>query len=260
MKIRFGPALLFALCLLLFATVSASAGRLYDLYVSPNGKDSLQAVHWTSSAGKHYLMLPSGCDLSTWKVGYDGDTFTVDGKSIKNGASASFLKPGKTLTLVTGKTSYKLTVMQGSDAVHTIWLETAIDYYTISKARSTTATMIVMDSSGKTEYKGKVSSIRVHGNSSRFFNKKSFALKLQEKTNLLGLGKNRDFVLLSLYRDSSKLRTSIAFDMARYAGLAYTLGYEMADVYFNGEYYGMFLLTGKVEVANDRVNIRNLEA
>ena len=245
--------------LLVAVAVPASAGRLYDLYVSPDGTDSEQAVHWIRCNGKYCLMLHSACDLSTWRIGYDGDTFTVDGTEIGQGASATFLTPGSTVKLITGLTTYPVQVMQGSAAAYTVWLEPELDYHYISKTRSTTAQMLIVNGEGEIEYRGTVSKLRVHGNSSRFFNKKSYALKLEEKTDLLGLGNNRDFTLLALYRDSSKLRTSIAFDMASYAGLDNTMGWRLADVYFNGEYYGTFLLTGKIEVAKDRVDIRDLE-
>ena len=244
-RVRWALPLLVGL-LLLFIT-PASAGRIKDLYVSPDGTDSGRAVHWTASSGKHYLMLPAGCDLSSWKIGFEGDAFTVDGQTVASGDAASFLVPGETMDLVSGKTTYKLVVMQSTPSTPSIWLQTSIEnYYTISKTRTATADMIVMSGTGETVYTGKVARVRVHGNSSHYFNKKSYDLKLEEKADLLGLGKNRDFVLLSLYRDSSHLRTSIVYDLARYAGLPTAMGWQLAQVYFNGEYYGIFLVTGKV--------------
>ena len=103
-------------------------------------------------------------------------------------------------------------------------------------------------------------SIHGRGNSTWFdFDKKPFNLRLDEKDCLLGMEYERDWCLLANAWDYSYMNNKLAFDMAKGAGFRYVPGAEYADVYFNGEYGGLYLITGKVETGRNRVNITDLE-
>ena len=92
-----------------------------------------------------------------------------------------------------------------------------------------------------------------------YLDKKSLSVKSEEGFSPLGLDKNRDFVLISNHYDRSLIRNAIMYDL--YAKLTddYSVEYRDVHLFVNGEYYGMYLLTQKVEVANDRVDITDLE-
>lgn len=100
--------------------------------------------------------------------------------------------------------------------------------------------------------------IRIRGNSSAKFEKKSFKIKFSEKKNLLGLGKaeRKDWVLISNHCDQSLMRNYVAYNMAQsFDGLQVAYNSAHVDVYINGEYNGVYLLTEQVETGKSRVNV-----
>ncbi|MBR4558362.1 MAG: CotH kinase family protein [Fibrobacter sp.] len=99
--------------------------------------------------------------------------------------------------------------------------------------------------------------IRQRGNSTRlWYDKKPYRIKLDNKTSILGLPANKDWVLLANYRDQSKFMNAIAFDMARYMGsFPFVNANRFVEVEINGDYMGMYQLTEQIERAASRVDI-----
>ena len=54
------------------------------------------------------------------------------------------------------------------------------------------------------------------------------------------------------------MKNKIAYDVAKEIGIKYAVDSEYIDLYINGEYLGLYLLCEKVEVAENRVNITDL--
>ena len=98
---------------------------------------------------------------------------------------------------------------------------------------------------------------RERGNSTRlWYDKKPYRIKLDNKTSILGLPANKDWVLLANYRDQSKFMNAIAFDMARYTGsFPFVNANRFVEVEINGDYMGMYQLTEQIERATSRVDI-----
>ncbi len=104
--------------------------------------------------------------------------------------------------------------------------------------------------------------IRERGNGSYGMTKASYKIKLDEKADLL-LGASedsdaaaRDWVLLAEYFDRSTLRNYYAFMIAaNFENLGFTSSCTLVEVYFNGEYQGVYLLCEQVEVDEARVDI-----
>lgn len=92
-----------------------------------------------------------------------------------------------------------------------------------------------------------------------YASKNSYRIKLDEKASLLpgqDWNLNRDWVLISCKHDASALRNHLIWDLARRMGnIPYVPSYTWVELYFNGDYRGMYLLTEQIEVASDRVDI-----
>ncbi|MBQ3508340.1 MAG: CotH kinase family protein [Clostridia bacterium] len=91
-----------------------------------------------------------------------------------------------------------------------------------------------------------------------YASKNSYRLKLDEKTNLLGVGEtaDRDWILISCKYDASALRNYLIWNLAERLGtIPYVPSCTWVNLYVNGEYRGMYTLCEKIEVASDRVNI-----
>ena len=105
---------------------------------------------------------------------------------------------------------------------------------------------------GKTEIKGRGNSTWIH------FPKKPYRLKLDKKTDLFGLGKNKHWNLLANYIDDSLMRNYISTDIAKHLG-ALNMDCVFVELVFNGEHVGNYLLIEHVRVDKERVDIFDWE-
>ncbi len=100
---------------------------------------------------------------------------------------------------------------------------------------------------GETDIKGR-------GNSTWLANKKPYKLKLDSKSNLLGMGANKHWVLLSNPYDKTLLRNKLTYDLAEEMGLD-TMSSQWVDVVLNGKVVGNYLLCEHVRIGSTRVDI-----
>ncbi|MDE7231889.1 MAG: CotH kinase family protein, partial [Lachnospiraceae bacterium] len=119
--------------------------------------------------------------------------------------------------------------------------------------------LCVVRADGATEYQGELLRISGRGNSTWEYEKKPYALKLPKAYPLCGLNKGDRWRLLALWNEASKLDDKIAMDLAQELGLSYNMQGTWVDLYLNGEYRGIYLLTESVTVGEGRVNIYDLE-
>lgn len=110
-----------------------------------------------------------------------------------------------------------------------------------------------------TDEDGGEAEIRCRGNASytnpemREKNKYSYKVKLSTKANVLGMGKSKHWYLINNWRDVSNLRHKLAYDLAGMLGLAHT-DCTWVNVYYNGEYRGLYLLTESIRIDENRVD------
>lgn len=100
--------------------------------------------------------------------------------------------------------------------------------------------------------------IRGRGNQSWKLDKKPYRLKLPEAAALLSGSDstNKDWILLACHSDKSFLRDDIAFSLGRgLDGIEWSPLSEHVEVYLNGEYRGIYLLTERIEASSDRIDI-----
>lgn len=100
--------------------------------------------------------------------------------------------------------------------------------------------------------------IRGRGNHTWWLEKKPYRVKLSKKKNLLGQGSGpaKVWVLLADHGDQSLLRNHTTLNYARKLdGLAFVSSAQSVELYFNGEYRGVYLLCEQNQVNKERVNI-----
>lgn len=111
---------------------------------------------------------------------------------------------------------------------------------------------------GKGEFKDYSGTARIRGRGNStwlWYDKKSYRLKLDVKDKVLGLKKNRDWVLLANYRDATDLMNTFGFETARWMGMPFTNHTRYVEVFLNGDYIGLYQLTEQIEVGGHRVDI-----
>ena len=99
--------------------------------------------------------------------------------------------------------------------------------------------------------------IRCRGNWSFLgYDKKPYKLKLEKKESLLGMSKNKHFVLLNQAGGSPKyMDTPVGNEVSRMLNLQWTPEERPVEVVVNGEYMGLYCLTEHVRVGKNRVDI-----
>jgi len=112
----------------------------------------------------------------------------------------------------------------------------------------------------------------IRGQSSANFEKTPYRLELRDnkdkdaKHSLLGMPGDGDWTLLSPYPDKSLIRNPLAYELGNIMGLA-TPRYRHVEVYINfddqplsaDDYQGVYILTEKIEIDKDRLNIKKLK-
>ena len=96
---------------------------------------------------------------------------------------------------------------------------------------------------------------KIRGNSTSSGEKKPFNIKLSEKTDVLGMGKNKKWCLLANCYEKTLIRNQMVLDFADAIGLRYTPKYRVAEVYLNGKFNGAYLLTDAIQASSSRVDI-----
>lgn len=119
-----------------------------------------------------------------------------------------------------------------------------------------------IDCSGDDDYVGyDVSelSLKVKGRGNASWwqsDKKSYRIKLDKKTSILGLDADKDWVLVPNYYDKSLIRNAVAHEMSKQMEyLYYTPTHIPVDLFLNGEYRGVYSIADKIEVADEKVVI-----
>jgi hypothetical protein len=108
------------------------------------------------------------------------------------------------------------------------------------------------------ELRDEAAGIRLRGNSTLTFDKKSYRIKFNEKKNLLGQGKGaaKSWVLLANHCDFSLLRNYLAYQLGNELnGIEWTSSATFVELYLNGSYLGVYLLCDQVQVHETRINI-----
>lgn len=116
-------------------------------------------------------------------------------------------------------------------------------------------TVEISNNSQKTEYEDV--EVRGRGNSTWGLPKPPFQIKFSKKTDLLGLGEAKNWVLLANYLDHSSLRNDIAFKLADMLEEKYATKGEFVRVTVDDEYLGVYYLTHKMETKTGSVDLQD---
>jgi len=150
-----------------------------------------------------------------------------------------------------------------SNQLPTLYITTetgTMDKLNADKTYSEAGTYELVSPSGISLFSDKLTSISARGNQTFLYDKKSYQIDLAQPESILGMNESDTWILLSNVLDSSYIRNKLTYDMAVQAGMEGSPHSEYIDVYFNGEYSGMYLLTEKIEFAENRLDYDDLES
>lgn len=99
--------------------------------------------------------------------------------------------------------------------------------------------------------------IRGRGNSTWNFPKKPYQIRFNDKEEVLGMPKDKRWILLANYSDKTMLRNKVGFNLGRFSDLEWTPQSRFVELYINSEYLGVYQITQKVEESSNRVDVGN---
>lgn len=221
------------------------------------------SLWWSEEESKYYLFLPAfweeGETLRFWET--SGETIALDGCQLPASGKTGKLTEG-IHEISCGGEDYELEVM-ASKNIPAVFLD--MDWekqeavYKVPYEEQLGVDVLAVGSDGSVETEGRAEGFRVRGNSSADWPKKPYQITMSQVTDFFGMGGAKKWNLLSNWSDASKLRNTIAYEMADEAGLPYSPESCLTDLYINGEYQGNYQLCEKVEIGKNRVDIVNLE-
>lgn len=238
-----------------------------------------QTIALAEVDGAKYLFLPSSTDLTKLsltfvteppsdRISLSGDKGTVYwSSSVDLTAVADVNAAGYreiTASVGTGQT-ITFRVMQAS-SISTVYLTSSNsaqgrDWVDRDKKNITTGSMSMVSADGGSIYSGELKQIKARGNSTfTYTDKKSYQIKLNTASDLLGNQEQvKTWVLLASYFDATQMHDKLMKDLATKLGLAYTASCNWVNLYYDGEYRGVYLLSEKNSVGAASVAITDME-
>lgn len=265
------------LCLIVIGAKAAGEEPPFSAEVSVPGMGSVMIPLQQTNDGD-YLFLPSFASLDNLVFRFPKDYAVLTGKKgaleIENGVPFSLrpLLEGDekrcTLNIAIGEVQVSFTLMHSS-AVRTAFLASGNEkqdraYVEADKERKAKGvSFALLRPDGSAIWAGALKNIKGRGNSTWHYPKKPYQIKLSEQADLLETGdvkeKEATWILLANYVDESLLRNQITFDLAADFKLPFIPHCASVDLFYDGEYRGVYLLCEKTEISKGRVSIRDME-
>lgn len=217
--------------------------------------------------GKYYAFLPSWADLNSTYITNPAVTIYINNQLFDETTSFADLEEGKEYPVII-KNSIGLTVSNErliilrSAKIPTMFItlsDSIPDDLDSSKNVKKSGSLMIMNEEGEENYSGPFKSIHGRGKASWSSPKKPYSLEFNTDVNVLGMGAAKKWILLSNAYDASNLKNKMVFQASQILGMRYSCDSRFIDLYINNEYRGLYLLTEKVEIGKNRVDIYDME-
>ena len=264
---RFILAALLTLCLILFASGALAAEKTLSVSARQATEPTERVFTRKGKAG-NILYIPGNWDITGIRLQVEGQESIILGK---NGITADPETPidltpylGKKTQVLSGKknTLGTVTIYQGSKIPAVFFSVDEKQLKKVNQSKNEIITeghVVFREADGSVSYDGDLFHLKGRGNNTFSYSKKPYEFKLTKKADLCGMGKAKTWILLANYLDVSMLRNQIILDLSREVGLPYSVECQQVDVWQNGIYNGLYLMTEKVQIGRNRINITDLE-
>lgn len=232
--------------------------------------------YYSPEDGEYYLLLPNYFDISNLAVSYTIFTedvtnayleiYNIDNDSkiydVSQGSYYDFSDLGRFKVKIGDSNmskDYIFNLMQGGNASIFISLENGdFDLSNIDADVNhntwTTGVAKIIDNDGNIESQ-QIKEIKGRGNFSWGLSKRPYQVKFEKSFSMFGMKKSKTWLLIANHTDGSLARTATWYELSTWFGIDYSVEFEVANVYINGNYNGMYLITSKVQVDKNRINV-----
>lgn len=242
------------------AAILAQNGVVDKIQLLPDGRSRQETISLWQNGDRpeYYFFLPSHAQPDALRL-VCGGSIEIDGRMCRSGELLAELVPGTPHTIRFGSREGSLTLLQ-ADPMPSMYIMTRTgDTNHIHRYRGEkeSINLLYLDADGSPIYAQDSfrDQINLRGHSSAQYAKKPYTITLDAQADLLNCGEAVKWVLLANALDATNLRNKIVYDFARDLGMPYTPNCEFVNVYINGIYHGMYLLSEKTEIAPNRVEL-----
>jgi len=260
-KGKFGLALFSAavlLAVLVMALQTAPGPASASPVVIQAGTEQVKV--WMSDGETYVAFLPGHCSADQAVVVPVQDAAALDGRRLPR--SGFVPEAGRIYDLTWeewGEARQGTLQILSPAGLPTLYVDTqsgSMDHIHAEKGNAERGTARLYDAAGNLTFSDSFSSLRGRGNSTWDVpEKKPYALDLTEETDLLGMGAAKNWILLADALDASSLRNKIAYEFAAGVGMEGVPESRWIEVYFNGEYAGLYLLCQRIENEPGRLEL-----
>ena len=255
------------ICMAVLLLGGTACAERFSITATAKFGETEVSVHSRYVNEKYTLYIPGNWDLSSIYIEMTaqdrirvGETEIVSGQL--NDLTSCLGKKQPFYNAKGGRMAGTLSILHGS-SIPSLYLD--MEKRELNKANEnkhyvvTEGTAKYIEKDGNVSYDGTLTSFKGRGNSTFAYSKKPYQVKLARKADFSGMGKGKTWLLIANWLDLSLLRNEVAMQLSRQIGMRYALDCQMADVYINGNYQGLYLVTEKVQIGENRINITNLE-
>lgn len=256
--------------------LSASVIRPSELFTEVDGN----RVNVLTVDGEGYLFLPSSADPASITLRSDKEGYTVrfmSGSQNAESLDLGSLIPQEGIYSVQVSLqcdareteTFVLNIMQGS-GIGTLFFHSddeirmGREWIDSAKENRGSGTAVVMDPDGKvlnSRIENRVvTNIHGHGSSSWECPKKGYQIRFEKKVALVqGAAAAKKWLLLAQYQDPLKINDKIMKDIGVMTSSHYSPRETWVNLYYDGNYRGIYLLSEKNEIKTGRININDME-
>lgn len=253
--------LYWALATLLLGAILAlgfwKSGDLPRFFI--NTPDGTEVVcTYNAQDGNYYVFLPSYARMEDIAVDVPYlQSVTLDGNPLRSGMTCQNFSLDTPYELHYKNTTATLWFCQSAN-VATMYINTTsgtVDQLHKDQEHQEIASVSVYTPTGELDLLDVYTTVKGRGNATWNLDKKPYSLTLSSEAGLLGMAPGTSWVLLANGNDETNLNNKLVLDLGRKTGLAWTPDSAYVDVYLNGQYNGLYLLTEKVEVSPNRLQL-----
>lgn len=224
--------------------------------------DGTETVKPWYDDGCYYVFLPSYADPDQAKVVTSFLTpLWIQGERVGSETVCGAFPFNEKLDIryhVLGETREEKVYVCQSGNVPTLYIDTAsgsMDYIHEEKGNAESGKLRLYTPEGVLASNAQIQTIYGRGNSTWWMPKRPYSLELTQSADLLGMGSAKKWILLANYLDSTNMGNKMTYDFAAAVGCAYTPECQWIDLYLNGEYAGLYVISERNEVDPQRVDI-----
>lgn len=239
-----------------------------DIYIQSNHATEDIKLSYNEKTKNWYAFIPSHLSNETIQFSHKFKTLSIvdDSNVVNPKISLQDYNNGDTINLRVKHNqniiASEQVILYQADYIPTMYIHTVsgnMDNIHASKDNKEHANYSIYTSAGKTDANGECV-IKGRGNSSWVGGmdgkgeKKPYNITLSTACSLLDMNSQTKWTLLACYDDQAFIRNKIALELAQKMDMEYTSQSKFINLYTNGEYKGLYLLTQRVTTGTESIN------